>query len=97
MSWTPVPVFRANGVRLQLFAPAHGVANFLRTRVLPQEVAHWTLTKLREKLIKIGAQIARRGRYVVFQLVEVALPRALLAAILEQIDRLRRPTMAVAA
>jgi hypothetical protein len=30
---------------------------------------------LREKLVKIGARIVRHGRYVVFQLVEVA-PRA---------------------
>jgi Transposase DDE domain group 1 len=44
---------------------------------------------LREKLIKIGARIVRHGRYVVFQLAEVAVPRALLAEILRRIDRLR--------
>ncbi len=46
---------------------------------------------LREKLVKIGARIVRHGRYVVFQLAEVAVPRALFAAILRRIDRLRGP------
>jgi hypothetical protein len=63
--------------------------NFLRTLALPDEVGQWTLTTLREKLIKIGARIMRHSRYVVFQLAEVAVPRALFAAILRRIDRLR--------
>jgi hypothetical protein len=48
-----------------------------------------SLTTLREKLVKIGARIVRHGRYLVFQLAEVAVPRALLAAILRRIERLR--------
>lgn len=47
--------------------------------MLPNEVAQWTLMTLREKLVKIGARIVRYGRYVVFQLAEVAVPRALFA------------------
>jgi hypothetical protein len=35
---------------------------------LPEEVENWSLTTLREKLVKIGARIVRHGRYVVFQL-----------------------------
>jgi hypothetical protein len=51
------------------------------------------LTTLRDKLVKIGARIVRHGRYVVFQLAEVAVPRALFAEILRRIDRLRpRPS-----
>ncbi len=42
-----------------------------------------------EKLIKIGAKVVRHGRYITFQLAEVAIPRALLAEILRRIDRLR--------
>ncbi len=42
---------------------------------------------LREKLVKVGARIVRHGRYLVFQLAEVAVPRALFAAILRRIDR----------
>jgi hypothetical protein len=50
---------------------------------------HWSLTTLREKLVKIGARIMRHGRYVVFQLAEVAVPRVLFAEILRRVDRLR--------
>jgi hypothetical protein len=72
-----------------LFALAYNLANLLRSLALPREVAQWSLTTLREKLVKIGARIVRHGRYVVFQLAEVAVPRALFAAILHRIDRLR--------
>ena len=44
---------------------------------------------LREKLIKIGAKVARRGCYIMFQLVNVTIPRAVFAEILRLIDRLR--------
>ncbi len=47
--------------------------------VLPQEVEHWSLTTLRNKLIKIGAKVVRHGRYVTFQLAEVAIPKSLFA------------------
>jgi hypothetical protein len=63
---------------------------------LPDRVARWSLSTLREKLVKVGARIVRHGRYVVFQLAEVAVPRALFAAILRRIDRLRAPPVAVA-
>jgi hypothetical protein len=78
-------------VRLQLFALAYNLANFLRSLVLPTEVAQWSLSTLRERVVKIGARIVRHGRYVVFQLAEVAVPRALFAAILRRSDRLREP------
>jgi Transposase DDE domain group 1 len=61
----------------------------LRTLALPQEVEQWSLTTLREKLVKIGARIVRHGRYVVFQLAEVTVPRALFAEILRRIAWLR--------
>ena len=76
-------------MRLQLFALAYNLANFLRSLALPDEVAHWSLTTLREKLVKIGARTVRHGRYVVFQLAEVAVPRSLFAQILRRIGRLR--------
>jgi hypothetical protein len=44
--------FRHNAVRLQLHALAYNLANFLRTLTLPQEVEHWLLTTLREKLVR---------------------------------------------
>ena len=39
-----------------------------RQAVLPRAVRHWTLTTLREKLIKIGAKVVRHARQVVFQM-----------------------------
>jgi hypothetical protein len=82
-------------VRLQLFALAYNLANFLRSLALPSDVAQWSLTTLREKLVKIGARIVRHGRYLVFQLAEVAVPWALFADILRRIGRLRpRPAPA---
>jgi hypothetical protein len=49
------------------------------------------MTSLREKLIKIGAKVVRHGRYVTFQLAEVAVTRWLFAEILSLIARLRPP------
>ena len=55
--------------------------------VLPQSVRHWTLTTLREKLIKIGAKVVRHSRKIIFQMAEVAVPRELCQTILERIGR----------
>ena len=91
LRWTRLSChpFRHNAVRLQLHALAYNLANFMRTLTLPEEVEHWSLTTLREKLVEVGARIVRHGRYVVFQLAEVAVPRALFADILRRIDDLR--------
>ena len=83
--------FRNNAVRLQLHALAHNLGKILRTLALPKEVAHWSLTTPREKLIKIGAKVIRHGRYITFQLAEVVVSRALLAQILGLIADLRAP------
>ncbi len=44
---------------------------------------------LGEKLIKIDAKVVRHGRYITFQLAEVAIPRTLFAEILRLVDGLR--------
>ena len=92
IKWTRLSCgkFRNNAVRLQLHALAYTLANFMRTLALPKEVEHWSLTTLREKLIKIGAKVVRHGRYVTFQLAEVAVPRKLFQKILSLIYDLRR-------
>ncbi len=62
---------------------------------MPEVDKHWSLTTLQEKLVKIGAKIVRHGRYVIFQMAEVSIPRDLFAEILRRIDRLRpRPAPA---
>jgi hypothetical protein len=80
--------FIDNQVRLQLFALAYNLGNFLRRLALPTGVKHWSLTTLRDKLIKIGAKIVRRARYVTFQMAEVAIPRDLFRSILARIRSL---------
>jgi len=79
--------FAANQVRLQLHVLAYNLGNFLRRLALPASVKHWSLTTLREKLIKIGAKVVHHARYVTFQLAEVAIPRRLYGAILQRIRR----------
>lgn len=98
IKWTRLSCrkFRNNAVRLQLHALAYNLANFMRTLALPTEVEHWSLTTIREKLVKIGAKVVAHGRYVTFQMAEVAVPRDLFRKILRLIDRLRRPSHATA-
>ena len=81
--------FKDNQTRLQLFALDYNLGNFLRQMALPREMKHWSLTTLREKLIKIGAKVVTRSKSLTFQMAEVAVPRRLFAAILGRIDQLR--------
>ena len=92
IKWTRLSCgkFRNNEVRLQLHALAYNLANFMRTLALPKEIEHWSLSTLREKLVKIGAKVVSHGRYVTFQLAEVAVPRSLFQKILNLIDDPRR-------
>ena len=66
MKWTRLSChdFVDNQVRLQLFALAYNLGNFLRRLALPRSVKHWSLTTLREKLVKIGAKVVCHARYV---------------------------------
>ena len=72
-----------------IIAPLSAGRNFLRRQALPKGIRQWSLTTLREKLVKIGAKVVRHGRYVTFQLAEVAVPRGLFRKILRLIDDLR--------
>ncbi|UCG59363.1 MAG: IS1380 family transposase [Phycisphaerales bacterium] len=91
LNWTRLSChdFMDNQVRLQLFALAYNLGNFLRRLALPKSVKTWSLRTLREKLIKIGAKVIRHSRYVVFQMAEVAVPRKLFGEILDRIGQLR--------
>ncbi len=51
-----------------LFGRSEYLGNFLRSLALPDGVGHWSLTTLREKLIKIGAKAVRHGLYITFQM-----------------------------
>ena len=93
VKWTKLSCrkFKDNQTRLQLFALAYNLGNFLRRLALPKAVRHWSLTTLREKLIKIGAKVTRHSKYTTFQLAEVAVTRNLFAAILDRITQLAIP------
>ena len=93
VKWTKLScrTFKDNQARLQLFVLAYNLGNFLRRLALPKPVRHWSLTTLREKLVKIGAKVTRHSKYVFFQLAEVAVTRDLFAAILDRIALLAIP------
>ncbi len=91
LNWTRLSChnFVDNQVRLQLFALAYNIGNFLRRLALPKSVKQWSLRTLRDKLIKIGAKVVSHARYVIFQMAEVAVPQTLFREILARIRRLR--------
>ena len=93
LNWTRLSChgFDANQVRLQLFALAYNLGNFLRRLALPRSINHWSLRTLQTRLIKIGAKVVRHARYTCFQMAEVSVSRNLFAAILRRIRRLMQP------
>jgi len=93
IKWTRLScrTFPANAVRLQLHVLAYNLGNFMRTLAMPDPIKEWSLTSLREKLVKIGAKVVSHGRYVTFQLAEVAVSRQMFADILSLIAQLRAP------
>ena len=91
LKWTRLSCknFKANEVRLQLHALAYNLGNFLRTLVLPASIAEWSLTSLRDRIIKIGAKAVRLARSIILQLAEVAVHRDLWAQMLTTISGLK--------
>jgi hypothetical protein len=81
-------------VRRQLSSPSASRAR-PQSRQLP---AHDARTNQRlvadepqRKLIKIGGKVVSHGRYVAFQMAEVAVPRYLFADVLRRVAQLRPP------
>jgi hypothetical protein len=60
-------------------------------RTLATSIKERSLTSLKGELIKIGAKVVSHGRYVDFQMAEVAIPRNLFADVLRLIAESRRP------
>ena len=83
------PEGEANLPPLRLHFDRRLKLEFHGSRITSDAVRHWSLTTLRDRLIKIGGKIVRHGRYVTFQMAEVAIPRDLFADILRRIDWLR--------
>jgi len=93
LNWTRLSYrgFAANQVRLQLFALAYRLGNFLRRLALPRSISHWSLRSLQVRLIKIGAKVVKHARYTYFQMAEVSISRNLFAAIVRRIQQLIPP------
>ncbi|TNC95185.1 MAG: ISSpo2, transposase [Stygiobacter sp.] len=91
VKWTRLScrTMKANAVPLQLHALAYNLSNFLRTLALPDEMESWSLTTIRDKMVKIGAKVIAHARYALFQMAEVAVPHDLFRRILDMIDDLR--------
>ncbi len=68
---------------------AYNLGNFLRTLATPEPIKNLSLTSLKEKLNKIGVKVVGHGRYVAFQMAEVAVPRNLFADILREFGTTR--------
>jgi hypothetical protein len=72
-------------------ALAYNLGNFLRRLALPGSVKHRPLTTLREKLIKIAAEVVTHARHVFSEMAEEAVPKTLVRGILARIRMLRMP------
>ncbi len=96
IKWTRLSYrsFDANAVRLQLHALAYNLGNFLCKLATLEPIKDWSMTTLKEKLIKISVKIISHSRYVAFQMTEVALPGNLFADILRLIAGSRPPPAA---
>ncbi len=90
MDTTVMPFVRRRCGSPSASCAAYNLGNFLRPLATPEPIKDWSLTSLKEKLIKIGAKIVSHGRYVTFQMAEVAIPRQMLQEILRLIAELRR-------
>ena len=82
IKWTRLScrTFAANAVRLQLHVLAYNLGNFLRTLATPEPIKDWSLTSLKERLIKIGAKVVMRFavsmRPPIPSRPEISVPRA---------------------
>ena len=91
VKWTRLSCrsFAANAVRLQLHALAYNLGNFKRDAGDAEDSGAVVADQLARS--KIGAKVVSHGRYVTFQMAEVAVPRQMFREILSLIARLRAP------
>jgi hypothetical protein len=73
---------------VRLHALAYNLGNFLRTLATPEPIKEWSLSSLKERLIKIGPMVISHGRSIAFQLAEVVIPRQMFQEILRLITEL---------
>ena len=93
LNWTRLSChgFADNQMRLQRFALAYNLGNFLRRLALPREISHWSLRTLQTKLVEIEAKVVRHARHLCFQMAEMSITWNRFAVILRRIRRLIQP------
>jgi Transposase DDE domain group 1 len=79
----------AGAVRLRCFATVTARYRDTVEAGTGMPAKRWSLTTLRDRLVKIGARIVRHRRSIAFQMSEVAVPRVLFQEILAAIAALR--------
>src|ERR1700741_2236027 len=77
--------FRSNEVRLMLSLLAYNFGNLWRRLVLPKRIDHWSLTSLKQRLVKTGGRLVKHARYYWFLLAEGHLTRRLFGSMLRRI------------
>ena len=84
--------FRSNEVRLWLSLTAYNLGNLWRRLVLPKRIAKWSLTSLRQRLVKTGGRLIKHARYYWLLLTESHLTRHLFGSMVQRIEALPGPT-----
>ncbi len=84
--------FRSNEARLWLTIIAYNLGNLWRRLVLPQRIGNWSLTSLRQRLVKTEGRLVKHARYYWLLRAEGHLTRRLFASMLGRIDGLPPPS-----
>ncbi len=93
MNWTRLSChrFRGNEVRLWLSVIAYNLGNLWRRLALAKKIGNWSLTSLRQRLVKTGGRLVKHARYYWLLLAESHLTRRLFGAMLQRIAALPSP------
>jgi hypothetical protein len=83
--------FRANEVRLWLSVIAYNLGNLWRRLALPKRIETWSLTSLRQRLMKTGGRLVKHARYYWLLLAEGHLTWRLFGSIVQRLATLSVP------
>jgi len=78
-------------VRLWLSLIAYNLGNRWRRLVLPKKIENWSLTSLRQRLVKTGGRLVKHARYYWLLLAESHLTRRLFGSMLHRMEALPLP------
>ena len=67
---------------------AHNLGNLWRRLVLPSNIEHWSLTSLRQRLVKTSGRLVKHARYYWLMLAERHLTRRLFESMVRRIGAL---------